>query len=196
MPRIAPIDPSSATGDTATHLAAVRSMLGGTPNLFTTAAHSAAALGALVSLFTHAGRVSLGARAGEQIALAIAQRNGCGYCLSAHTALGALHGVDRETLTAARAAESTDPRTSALLALAVAINEERGHIDDTALDGARGAGLTDAEIVETVFLVALNVFTNYLNSVARTAIDFPVVMPEDLPHQVGQGVGTPSALTA
>jgi len=196
MPRIAPIDPSSATGDTATHLAVVRSMLGGTPNLFTTAAHSPAALGALVALFTHAGRVSLGARRGEQIALAIAQRNGCGYCLSAHTALGALHGVNRETLTAARAAESTDPRTSALLTLAVAINEERGHIDDAALDAARGAGLTDAEIVETVFLVALNVFTNYLNSVAQTTIDFPVVMPEDLGEQVGQRASPPSALTA
>ena len=78
----------------------------------------------------------------------------------------------------------------------VAINEERGHIDDAALDAARGAGLTDAEIVETVFLVALNVFTNYLNSVAQTTIDFPVVMPEDLGEQVGQRASPPSALTA
>jgi len=47
-----------------------------------------------------------------------------------------------------------------------------------------------------VFLVALNVFTNYLKSVARTTIDFPVVMPDDLGDPVGQRSGTPSALTA
>ncbi len=175
MPRIHPIDPSTATGDTAVHLAAVRKILGGTPNLFTTAAHSPAALGALVSLFTYAGRASLGAKRGEQIAIAIAQRNGCGYCLSAHTALGALHGIDPSTLSAARSATSPDFRTSALLTLAVAVNEARGHIDDRTLTAAREAGITDAEVVEVVFLVALNVFTNYLNSVAQTVIDFPEV---------------------
>jgi hypothetical protein len=51
MPRITPLDPSTATGETAAHLEPVREMLGGTPNLFTTTSHSSAALGALVSLF-------------------------------------------------------------------------------------------------------------------------------------------------
>jgi AhpD family alkylhydroperoxidase len=175
MPRINPIDPSLATGETATHLASVHRMLGGTPNLFTTAAHSPAALGALVSLFTYAGRTSIDARRGEQIAIAIAQRNGCGYCLSAHTALGVLHGVDPAALEAARSGSSSEPKTAALLSLAVAINQSRGHLDDATLDAARRAGITDAQIVEVVFLVALNVFTNYLNSVAGTTIDFPVV---------------------
>ena len=175
MPRINPIDPSHASGDTAVHLASVRRMLGGTPNLFTTAAHSPAALGALVSLFTYSGRTSITAQRGEQIAIAIAQQNGCGYCLSAHTALGNLHGVDPAALAAARSATSSEPQTAALLTLAAAINQSRGHIDDATLDAARNAGLTEAQIVEVVFLVALNVFTNYLNSVAETTIDFPVV---------------------
>ena len=175
MPRINPIDPTLATGDTAVHLASVRRMLGGTPNLFTTAAHSPAALGALVSLFTFAGRASIDGRRGEQIAIAIAQQNGCGYCLSAHTALGTLHGVEPAALASARSATSSDARTAALLALAVAVNQSRGHIDDATLEAARSAGLSEAQIVDVVFLVALNVFTNYLNSVAGTTIDFPVV---------------------
>jgi uncharacterized peroxidase-related enzyme len=180
MPRITPIDPATATGDTAAHLATARKMLGGTPNLITTTAHSPAALGALVSLFGFAGRTSLGARAGEQIALAVAQRNGCGYCLSAHTALGKLHGLDDATLTAARSAEAPVARTAAALTLAVDILESRGHIDDASVRAARDAGLTDAEMVEVVFLVAFNVFTNYMNSVALTTIDFPIVLPHDL----------------
>jgi alkylhydroperoxidase family enzyme len=39
----------------------------------------------------------------------------------------------------------------------------------------REAGATDAELLEVVALVALNIFTNYLNIVADTEIDFPVV---------------------
>ena len=180
MPRITPLDPSTATGETAAHLETVRKMLGGTPNLFTTTSHSSAALGALVSLFGFAGRTSLGARTAEQIALAVAERNGCGYCLSAHTALGKLRGLDEATLTAARSAEAPDARTAAVLTFAVEILETRGHIDDASVRAARDAGITDAEIVEVVFLVALNVFTNYMNSVAHTTIDFPIVLPHDL----------------
>ena len=39
----------------------------------------------------------------------------------------------------------------------------------------RDAGYDDAQIVEIAQHVALNTWTNYLNSVAQTAIDFPVV---------------------
>lgn len=175
MPRITPLDPSTATGDAAIQLAAARRTFGGLPNLATTAAHSPAALGGMVALFANLGRASLGRRAGEQIAIAVAQGNGCGYCLSAHTALGANQGLTPVELAAAREARASDPKTAALLSLAVAINRSRGHIDDGVLASARAAGLTDGEIVEVVAHVALNVFTNYLNNVAQTAIDFPVV---------------------
>ena len=37
------------------------------------------------------------------------------------------------------------------------------------------AGYTDGEIIEIVQHVALNTWTNYINNVAETAIDFPVV---------------------
>ena len=176
MPRINPIDPATATGDAATALATMARTFGGrAPNLFTTAAQSPAAVGALVSFFGHLGKASLGPSVGEQIALAVAQSNGCSYCLSAHTAIGGMHGLTSDEMTAARDAESADPKIRALLELAVAVNTRRGHIDDATFGAARNAGLTDAEIVEVVAHVALNVFTNYLNTVAQTTIDFPEV---------------------
>ena len=176
MPRIDPVDPSTAHADCAAPLATMAHVFGGrAPNLFTTAARSPAAVGAMVSFFGHLGAASLGPRAGEQIALAVAQSNECGYCLSAHTAIGALHGLTPEEMTASRDAESADPKTRALLELAVLVNTARGHIDDAAFGAAREAGLSDGEIVEVVAHVALNVFTNYLNSVAQTTIDFPEV---------------------
>ena len=51
-----------------------------------------------------------------------------------------------------------DARTAALLDLAVAINQSRGRISDHSLAAARAAGIVDAEIVEVVAHVALNVF--------------------------------------
>jgi len=38
-----------------------------------------------------------------------------------------------------------------------------------------GIGFTDAQIVEIIAVVAENIFTNLLNIVAGTEIDFPVV---------------------
>ena len=175
MSRIAPIDPTTATGEVADHLAATKKMLGGTPNMFTTAALAPAALKAMNELFATLGKSSLGAKQGELLAIAVAQSNGCGYCLSAHTAIGAMFGLDAGALAAAKGAASTDPKTAALLRLAVAINEARGNLTDAQLAAARKAGITDSEIVEVVAHVGLNVYTNYLNNVAKTEIDFPVV---------------------
>lgn len=175
MPRIQPVDPTTATGEAATQLATARKMFGGTPNLVTTAAVSPVVLQGMLGMFASLGKSSLGAKVGEKIAIAVAQSNGCGYCLSAHTAIGKMHGVDPAALADARRASSDDPKTAALLQLAVEINSTRGQIGDDTLAVARRAGLSDAEIVEVVGHVALNVFTNYLNNVSRTDIDFPVI---------------------
>jgi uncharacterized peroxidase-related enzyme len=179
MPRISPLDPTTATGETVAQLEIARKMFGGIPNLVATAARSPAAVTALLSLFGDLASSSLGARTGELIAIAVAQANRCGYCLSAHTTVGGMHGLSPAELAAARQARSAGPKTAAILGLAVAVNGARGHIDDATLAAARAAGLTDAEIVEVVAHVALNVFTNYLNSVAQTTIDFPVVLLAD-----------------
>jgi len=45
---------------------------------------------------------------------------------------------------------------------------------------AKAADVTDGEIVEVVANVALNVYTNYLNVLADTEIDFPVVRTANL----------------
>lgn len=175
MPRIHPVDPASVTGLAAEQLAATRQAFGGTPNMFLTAAQSPAALTALNALFGALGKARLGGKIGERIAIAVAQRNGCEYCLSAHTVIGGMHGLDAAELAAARRGVSVDPKAAAALTLALAILSTRGQVEDAALASARLAGLTDGDIVEIVAHVALNVFTNSLNNLARTDIDFPVV---------------------
>jgi alkylhydroperoxidase family enzyme len=50
---------------------------------------------------------------------------------------------------------------------------KRGVVDDADVEAVRAAGYGDVEVAEVVAHVALNIFTNYLNNVAGTAIDFP-----------------------
>ncbi|MGD9864427.1 MAG: carboxymuconolactone decarboxylase family protein [Pseudodonghicola sp.] len=156
-------------------LEVVTKQLGSAPNLFRLAAVSPAALEGYLGIFGALGKGSLPAATRERIALAIAQYNGCGYCLSAHTYLGAnLAKLSPEEIAANRNGRSTDAKADAAVVFAVNVAEARGHVSDADLSAVRAAGYDDAQIIEIVQHVALNVWTNYLNSVARTEIDFPV----------------------
>lgn len=177
MNRIAPIDPTHATSPNAELFAAIKGKLGMVPNLMRTFAQSPAALQGYLAFGGALDHTSLSARIREQVALAVAEANGCDYCLSAHSLLGKGAGLAPEAIEAARRGESTDPKVRALLQLARAIVQTRGKISDEAFAAARAAGVNDQEIVETVALVGLNILTNYLNNVARTEIDFPRAKP-------------------
>lgn len=174
MSRLPLIDPD-APGDAKPTLDAVRAQLKMVPNLFRLAANSPAALNALVGMESALAKGHIRARAREQIAIAVAEANGCDYCLSAHTAIGKTIGVPESELEAAREGTAGDAKTDAMLKLAVATVRTRGRIAATELLAARDAGVSDAEIVETIAAIALNVFTNYLNIVADTDIDFPIL---------------------
>jgi uncharacterized peroxidase-related enzyme len=175
MPRIQPVDPVTATGKAKDLLDGVQKAFGATPNLMRTMATAPAVLDAYL-VFSGALRGGgLPPAVREAVALAVAGENGCGYCASAHTFLAGKAGVAKDELARNLAGASADPRTAAVLALARRIVATRGQVADADLAAARAAGLDDGAIVETVALVALNVLTNYLNNLAQTAIDFPMV---------------------
>ncbi len=111
----------------------------------------------------------------EQIALVVAQSNGCQYCLSAHSAVGKMLGLQAEEIADSREARSSDPKTQAILRLARMLVEHRGNVHDTDLLQIRSARVSDGEIAEVVANVAQNMLTNYFNHVAETEIDFPRV---------------------
>jgi uncharacterized peroxidase-related enzyme len=172
--RIKAIQNNEATGKAKELLDAVQAKLGMTPNLMKTLAHSAAVLEGYLGL-NQALSSTLSATQREQIAIAVANANGCRYCLSAHSAIGNSAGLSAEEISSAREARANDPKAQAVLKLASEIVTERGSISDEGLAAARTAGLTDAEITEVVGNVALNILTNYFNNVAQTEIDFPEV---------------------
>jgi AhpD family alkylhydroperoxidase len=156
-------------------LEAVKKQLGSAPNLFRVVANSPAALEGYLGLNGALGKGLLDAKLRGRLAMTVAEANGCDYCLSAHTALG--HGVklDDAELTAAREARSADPKVQAALHFAARVVALRGHVTDGDLSAVKAAGYSDGQVVEIVLHVALNTLTNYVNTVAATDIDFPVV---------------------
>jgi uncharacterized peroxidase-related enzyme len=177
MPTLNTVNPDRAEGKTKALLDAVRKALGIVPNVFRVTANSPAALEGLLNLNGAVGNGTFDARLRERIALAVAEANGCAYCLSAHTALGLGAGLSAQDVDAARAAHAADDRTAAILRFARRVVDGRGAVPKAALQEARSAGLSDGEIVEVIANVVANIFTNYVNIVADTEIDFPVVMP-------------------
>jgi alkylhydroperoxidase family enzyme len=58
---------------------------------------------------------------------------------------------------------------------AVEVAKTRGGVSGADIAAVKEAGFSEAQIVEIVALVTENVFTNFLNKVAETEIDFPVL---------------------
>lgn len=177
MNRIAQLDPASATGKTRQLFNGVQTKLGIVPNLFRVFGDSPAALEGYLNFSGALAGGALSAKVREQIALAVAEINYCGYCLSAHTYIGGKVGLTEREIADARRVSATDEHTAAILNLARSIVVQRGELSETEFKAARAAQLTDAEIVETTANVALNILTNYVNHVAQTVVDFPEVKP-------------------
>ncbi|APW35898.1 alkylhydroperoxidase [Rhodoferax koreense] len=168
----------AAPAATHTALKTVEKQLGVVPNLFRVVANSPAALAGYLQLSGAAAQGGLDAATRERIALAVAEINGCGYCLSAHAYLGRkLAKLDDAEIAANRHGASNDPKADAAVRFAVDVVRQRGHVSDDQVGAVRSAGYSDAQVLDILLAVALNTFTNYVNEVAETEIDFPVVQP-------------------
>lgn len=157
-------------------LAGVKKQLGTVPNLFRIIANSPAALEAYLAFSGALGKGALPAPTRERIALAVAELNGCDYCLSAHTYLASnLAKLDDAEIAANRNGASNDVTADAAVRFAAKLVRERGHVGDVDIDAVKRAGYSNAELVEIIAHVALNVFTNTINVALGTEIDFPRV---------------------
>jgi uncharacterized peroxidase-related enzyme len=179
MPRIAIPTRETAPAASQPLLDAVNKQLGVVPNLFRLVALSPAALQGYLAL-NGALSKALDVKTRERIALTVAQVNGCDYCLSAHTYLALnLARLDNAEVALNRKGASSDPKADAAVRFAAKVAQARGKVADADLAAVRAAGYSDAQVVEIVAIVAENVFTNFVNNVAQTDIDFPVIHAAD-----------------
>jgi len=173
-----PANVDAAPASTHAPLRAVEKQLGVVPNMFRLIANSPATLNGYLQLSAATAQGGLSAATRERIALVVAELNGCAYCLSAHTYLGRnLAKLDDAEITANRNGASNDMKADAAVRFAAAVVRQRGQVNAQQLAALRSAGYDDAQVLDILLVVALNTFTNYVNEVAQTEIDFPVVEP-------------------
>lgn len=175
MSRVNLIDPASANSAVKPLLDQIKGAFGVVPNMFKAVANSPAALNSMWGSFGALGAGTIGASLGEKIAVAVADRNSCHYCLAAHTVLGQKAGASAAEMTEAQAGRSSDPKTAATLTFALKVVENRAQVSAADIDALRSAGFDDGAIVEILAHVALNLFTNYVNVAFNVPVDFPAV---------------------
>jgi uncharacterized peroxidase-related enzyme len=175
MSRVPLVEPGTTSGIVKEQLEEIRTAFGTVPAMFRAVANSPAALTSMWGSFGAFGDGALGPALGEQIAVAVANRNSCEYCLAAHTALGRKAGVSGEAMQAAQTGLSDDPRTAALLVFALKVVDQRGQVTADDVQAVRDQGWEDEHLVEVIGQVALNLFTNYVNVALGVPVDFPRV---------------------
>lgn len=157
-------------------LAAVGHERGLVPNELRVVAQSPAALQGYLGLSRALDHGALDDKTRARIALAVAEANRCDYSVSAHSYLGTyVAKLDDADLAACRDGRSTDAKADAAVRFAVAVVAARGHVSDAEVRAVKAAGYGDAQVIEIVVHVALNTLSNYVNEVAQTEIDFPIV---------------------
>ena len=161
-------------------LEAVNQQLGVVPNMFRLMATSPAVLQGFTANNGALGK-TLDLKTRERIALAVAQVNGCDYCLSAHSYIGLnLAKISSEEIALNRKGQSGDSKAKVAVAFAAKVVRERGHVSTADIQAVRDAGYSEAQIVEILAVTVENIFTNILNVVSDTDIDFPVVRTAEL----------------
>ena len=178
MTPLAPVTGDQTFRELKQSLEETSTQLGELPNFIRVLARSPAALKAYTLVDKALANGQITPRQREQIALAVAEINSCSYSLSVHCALGLNLGLSEEDIRLARKATASDPQTKAMLRFTQAVVLQRGGISRDELQMLRAAGFRDAQIIEILAGVGLNIFTNYFNTVAKTQADFPLITPE------------------
>lgn len=175
MSHVKLIEVTDTTSNRREVLEKIQGAFGVVPNMFKAVANSPAALNSMWGAFGALGNGVIDSQLGEQIAVAIANRNRCEYCLAAHTVLGQKAGATANEMAAAQAGLSSDARTATALRFVLKVVESRAQLEAKDVAEIRNAGFDDEQIVEMLAHVALNLFTNYINVALDVPIDFPKV---------------------
>lgn len=175
MSRINVVDIENASKEQAELFSAISTQMGMVPNFLKVFANSPAALRSFLGLHLIASEGSLDERTRERIALALAEKNACQYCVSAHTAIGRKAGLEGAEIEASRAGTSQDAKAAIAVKFARSLSENKGEVTTAELLEVRNAGYSESDIVEIITHVGMNLLTNILAKSSRVEIDFPKV---------------------
>jgi uncharacterized peroxidase-related enzyme len=165
-------DTETAPEGSRDRLAGIRAAWKFVPNLHRVLAESPAALEGYDALFGLVSKTGLSPAEQQAAFLAVSAENGCEYCVSGHTVLAGMAGLDAAAVAALREGRPiADARLQALRAFAEAVVRDRGDVGDAAVEAFLAAGFTRANVLDVVLVVATKTISNYVNHIARTPFD-------------------------
>ena len=167
------LDTQSAPAESRAILEGAQKSLGFIPNLFGVLAASPAALQAYTSLSALQDASSTFNETERQVLfLSISARNGCEYCVAAHTTISNMKKVPGDIVNALRnGAPLADAKLEALRTFALDVVEKRGWVDDASVAAFRAAGYEDRHVLEVVLAVAFKTISNFTNHITKTELD-------------------------
>ncbi|VXB18503.1 Alkyl hydroperoxide reductase AhpD [Burkholderia sp. 8Y] len=177
MSRLSQVNVNEATGKTAEIFAAIKKAAGRVPNAYAAiGTHSPAALGATLSNDAVLAKSSLDKADVETIKLAVSELAGCDYCAAAHTVVGKMAGLTQDETQQIRAGDATgNAKRDALVRFVRQVSDSRGTVDARVLADVREAGYSEAQVIDTLFAMSVINFTNLVNRVNDTTLDFPAL---------------------
>jgi uncharacterized peroxidase-related enzyme len=164
MSRLSQISANEATGVTAELFTAIKKAAGRVPNAYALSNDAVLAKSSL-------DKADVGA-----IKLAVSGLVDCEYCAAAHTVVGKMVGLTQAQTEQIRAGEATgNVKRDALVRFVRQVADSRGTVDARVLDDVREAGYSDAQVIDTLFAMSVINFTNLVNRVNDTTLDFPAL---------------------
>lgn len=177
MTRLHTLAYDQADQETAELFGTIKRNIGKLPNVYATIGSNApAVLAHVLGTGATLAKSSLGKREQEAINLAVSEATGCDYCVAAHTMTGKLAGYTAEQARELRSGSfAEDARIDALVKFALHLVQQRGTLDVAAVDALKAAGFTERQLVEIPLVVSAILFTNMVNRINDTTLDFPKV---------------------
>lgn len=177
MSRLFTTTPDQATGHAAELFTNIKKAVGMVPNAYAVIGNnSPIALQAALELDGVLKKSSLSTKQLEAIRLAVSAKAGCDYCLAAHTMMGKHAGLSKDGMVALRTgADSGDAALDALATFAQQLVGSAGTVPAERVAAVKAAGYSDAQIIDTLLAIAGITFTNLVNRVNDTVVDFPAI---------------------
>lgn len=142
------------------------------PNLFGVLAESPAAVQAYAAINKALEQSALTPVEQQVVALTVSARNGCAYCVGAHSTVAQMVRMPEGVLAALREQRPLpDKKLDALRALVISITLHRGWVSAVDLERFAAAGYTRQHVLDVITLLALKTLSNYVNHIAQTPLD-------------------------
>jgi len=125
----------------------------------------------------------------EVVALTVSFRNGCRYCMSGHSMLGAMSGLGDADLEALRAGSPLPTRhLEAVRRFTGALLDVRGEVPEETVEAFMEAGFTREQVLAVPLGIAFKTLSNLTHHLQPVPVDEPMAPFAWAPTTHGEGV--------